>query len=101
MQERKEKEELRHISLFSIAIEDPETGHWRYAWNKYIKGQFSVTGGTTDRDMEIEMARLIKLGFKIVKSRTGVACCISENSYDKSITDQLKNKEYFIENYTR
>ena len=88
-----------HITVFTIRVKDPETGHdWR-CWDKYIKGQYSHEAKFIDRDMETEIARLMNLGFKVLKS--GVTCCLRGTCYDKSITNKLEKNEFFIESYIK
>tara|TARA_R100001163_G_C4926242_1_gene104250 strand:- start:209 stop:484 length:276 start_codon:yes stop_codon:yes gene_type:complete len=82
-----------YVSVISVTIKDPDSGHPWHCWEKYIKGQLA----SKDKDMETEMARLMNLGFKVI--RGGVRCCLSETSYDKSIQEKLKDNESFIENY--
>ena len=91
------EKENEHITVFTIRIKDPETGHAWGCWEKYIKGQYSREAKFIDRDMETEMARLMNLGFKVLKS--GVTCCLRETCYDKSITDKLKEESYYTVSY--
>ena len=57
----------------------------------------SIADKCTDRDMESEAARLMNLGFRVIKG--GVRCCLSITAHDKSITDKLKNQDSFIESH--
>ena len=90
-------EDKEYVSVISVSIKDPDSGYPWHCWEKYIKGQLSNTDKCLDKDMETEMARLMNLGFKVI--RGGVRCCLSETSYDKSIQEKLKDNESFIENY--
>tara|TARA_R100001440_G_scaffold64796_1_gene85497 strand:- start:2340 stop:2636 length:297 start_codon:yes stop_codon:yes gene_type:complete len=90
-------DDKEYISVIAIRVKDPETGYDWHCWEKYTRFQMSIADKCLDKEMESEVTRLTKLGFKV--SRAGVICCLTETSYDKSILDKLKEKDSFIENY--
>ena len=90
-------EDKEYVSVISVSIKDPDSGYPWHCWEKYIKGQLSNTDKCLDKDMETEMARLMNLGFRVIKG--GVRCCLSITAHDKSITDKLKNQDCFIESH--
>ena len=89
MQELKQH---HHVTVFTITIEDQETGTHHHIWNKYVIGEFSSEATKyLDKHMEKALLQLQKLGSKVL--RKGVSCCLPARCYDKSIIDNLKNSE--------
>jgi len=95
---KKESNELKHISVFTIYVEDPDTGNYWGIWHKYLEGQYSIAGNKqNDNDMDTEKANLINLGYKILSS--GVRCCLGSSSYDQSIIKEINsstNNSYIL-----
>jgi hypothetical protein len=95
---KKESNELKHISVFTIYVEDPDTGNSWGIWHKYLEGQYSIAGNKqNDNDMDTEKANLINLGYKILSS--GVRCCLGSSSYDQSIIKEINsstNNSYIL-----
>ena len=55
--------ELKHISAFTVYVQDPETGNTWGAWNNYTEGQCGVGLFTsTDDEIDTEKNRLESLG---------------------------------------
>ena len=44
-------EDKEYVSVISVIIKDPDSGHPWHCWEKYIKGQLSNTDKCLDKDM--------------------------------------------------
>jgi len=89
--------EIKNISVIEITVKDKDAKAWG-VWNKYVNDTMSCANPVIDDDVEKAKVNLVRKGYEVLDTR--IICCLSEVSYDKSITQRLTNKDYYIQDYS-
>ena len=80
--------EIKNISVIEITVKDKDA----------VNDTMSCANPVIDADVEKAKVNLVRKGYEVLDTR--VICCLSEVSYDKSITQRLTNKDYYIQDYS-
>lgn len=87
-----ESHEPKHISAFTIYVQDPDTGNSWGAWNKYTEGQYSIgVSSHSDADIVAEKNRLESLGYKLLGTR--IRCCLNATHFEDGIIKAISKSD--------